>query len=74
MPSIAEVQERLAMYRAAERAILENNQSYQIGSQVFSKANIMFVQRQIDKLEEHLYILQGGGSAGCRPVVFGGRR
>ncbi|BDD88711.1 hypothetical protein [Desulfofustis limnaeus] len=74
MPTLAEVQERLALYKEAERKILTDNQAYQIGDQQFTKASIMFVQREIRYLEEQLAMLSAGGSAGCRPVVFGGRR
>lgn len=74
MPTLAEAQERLALYKEAERKILVDNQSYQIGDQQFSKANIMFVQREIRYLEEQIAMLSAGGSAGCRPVIFGGRR
>jgi hypothetical protein len=74
MPTLAEVQERLALYREAERKILVDNQSYQIGDQQFSKASLGQVQREIRFLEEQIAMLSAGGSAGCRPVIFGGRR
>lgn len=74
MSTITDIQERLALYKKAERVILEGNQSYTIGGQTFAKADLGRIQSMIRGLELQLSTACSGGFFGARPVVFGGRR
>ena len=70
----AEILERLALYLAAERKILEGNQSYSIGGVTYGRAELSQVRSEINRLRAELAVVQSGGSFGCQPVIFGGRR
>jgi hypothetical protein len=50
------LKERLQLYYAAERAILEGSQSYQIGSRQITRATIFRVQDEIKYLEKEVAI------------------
>lgn len=52
MATLTELQERLALYKAAETAILTGNQSYRIGNQEYNKANLRDIQYEIRSLEQ----------------------
>lgn len=70
----AETLERLALYIAAEKKILEGNQSYSIAGVTYGRAELSQVRAEIVRLRQDLDCLQNGGSYGCQPVIFGGRR
>ena len=70
----AEILDRLSLYLTAERKILEGNQSYSIAGANYDRANLGQVQKAITNLRAELLFVQNGGSGGCNPVVFGGRR
>jgi len=70
----AEILERLDLYLATERKILEGNQSYSIAGVTYGRANLTDVRNEINRLRQDLAIVQSGGSYGSNPVVFGGRR
>jgi hypothetical protein len=70
----AEILDRLALYLAAERKILEGAQSHSIAGTTFTRADLRAVQAEITRLRGELALVQSGGSFGCQPVVFGGRR
>lgn len=72
--TITELQERLALYLDAERKILEGNQSWSVGQQSFTKADLGEIRRTIASLRQDLFIKQNGGGFGCSQVVIGGRR
>lgn len=74
MQTLTELQERLKLYLDAETTILTTNQSYSIGNQEFSKANIMFIQREIRNLEQRIAVLSQNGRLSHSTTVFGGRR
>ena len=70
----AELLERLSLYLAAERRILEGGQSSTIAGTTFTQGDLRTVQLEITRLRGELALVQSGGSFGCQPVVFGGRR
>lgn len=72
--TIAQMQERLALYLTAEQKILEGHQSWSVGSQSFTKADLAEVRRAIDSLRREIAVAQNNGSFGCSQVVLGGRR
>ena len=74
MSQITEIQERLALYRAAERKILEGNQSHEVNGVKFTRANLADIQRVISTLELQLSQAQQGGRLSHSLTVFGGRR
>ncbi len=73
--SVTELKERLALYLAAEKVVLESNQSYQIGQQSYTKANLAMLQAEIRRIEARLELLeQQHGSYSAKQVIIGGRR
>jgi len=70
----AEILERLSLYLAAERKILEGNQSYSVSGVTYSRADLAQVRAEITRLRAELDMVQNNGSYGCQQVVFGGRR
>lgn len=77
MEPLIELQERLALYRTAERSILEGNQSYTIGSQTFTKANLGQIQSAISRLRQEIAMHPDNTNRGRMShsqTVFGGRR
>lgn len=70
----AEILERLALYLNAEKKILEGSQSYSIAGVTYGRAELSQVRAEIVRLRQELDIIQNGGSYGCQPVIFGGRR
>lgn len=74
MATIAEIQERLQLYRTAEKKILEGNQSWDVMGNRFERANIMWVQRMITSLEMQLAQAKQGGELSHANVLFPGRR
>ncbi|MDD3814423.1 MAG: hypothetical protein PHZ02_07230 [Desulfocapsaceae bacterium] len=69
-----EILDRLALYLKAEAAVLEGNQSYSVGGSTYNRADLGQIRSEITRLRQELKIAQNGGSYGCQPVVFGGRR
>ena len=74
MSQLTEAQDRLALYRKAEETILTSNQSYQIGTQQFTRANLGQVQAMIRTLEQQIAQLSQSGRLSHSQTVFGGRR
>ncbi len=74
MSDITELQERLALYKATERRILEGNQSWEVNGHKFTRANLAEIQRMITALEHRLAAARQGGAFGHSVTVFGGRR
>lgn len=78
MPTLAELQERLAAYKAAELSILNGHQSYSVGSMTFARANLAQVQAMIRTLEQQIATHPDNTTTSGRlshsQAVFGGRR
>ncbi|NDY41261.1 primosomal replication protein PriB/PriC domain protein [Dissulfurirhabdus thermomarina] len=74
MATTAELQDRLALYRAAEQAILSGAQEYRIGERRLVRADLAHIQAEIRSLELRLSVAQQGGRLQHAQVVFGGRR
>lgn len=47
---LALIKERLALYYAAERAILGGAQEYRIGTRQLRRGDLQYIQREIDRL------------------------
>lgn len=70
-----EIQERLNLYLAAEKKILEGNQSYSTKNGMsFTRADLPTIQNEIRRLRNELAMAQNGGVLTFSNVVFGGRR
>ncbi len=54
MPSKAEIQVRLELYRKAETAIVGGAQRYEVEDKVFQKADLGLIQTMIKGLESQL--------------------
>jgi len=74
MATIPEIQERLALYKAAEQAILEGGQEYRAGSVRLSRADLGMIRAEIEALEHKLAIAQASGRLSYSSAVFQGRR
>jgi len=74
MSQLTDCQERLGLYRAAERTILEGNQSYTIGTTQFTRANLGQIQAEIRNLEQQIAQLSNSGRLSHSQAIFGGRR
>lgn len=73
----AEITERLSLYLAAEKKILEGNQEVSMpgaGGAVFRRADLRAIQSEISRLRLDLAAVQQNGAFGSQSVVFGGRR
>lgn len=64
-----QIHERLECYYAAETAILEGAQSYQIGTRAFTRADLKTIQEMIKGLEAKLATLSRGGGMRMRSGV-----
>ncbi len=74
MATVAEIQERLSLYMAAEKAVLEGSQEYQIGKRRVTRANLAEIRAEISNLEARLAAAKNNGLFGHSITVFGGRR
>ena len=83
MPTLAELTERLTLYRTAEARILDGGQSYATssgtGERSATRANLGQVQAMIRQLEQQSAAhpdntAAGGGRLSHSQAVFGGRR
>ncbi len=74
MATTTEIQERLALYKAAETAILSGGQEYRLDNRSLTRADLGAIQKQIRDLEHQLAIATNGGSFGHSQAIFGGRR
>ncbi|MDH5525161.1 MAG: hypothetical protein OEY01_14390 [Desulfobulbaceae bacterium] len=74
MSTLTELQERLALYKAAEKAILEHSQEYQVGKRRLTRASLPEIRSEINNLEARIAATQNGGLFGHSVTVFGGRR
>lgn len=69
----AEILDRLALYLAAEKKILEGNQSSTVAGTTFTRADLGQIRSEIKNLRAELAMLQGQSFAPIQ-VFFGGRR
>ena len=76
MATLSELQERLALYRKAEEAILTGGQEYRIGLRAFRlrRADLQEIRAEIARLEHRIAAAQAGGRLTHAVTVFGGRR
>lgn len=73
--TLPETEARLALYLAAEAKILEGNQSITLpGGVQYTRADLGQIRAEINRLRMEIDALENGGSYGCQPVIFGGRR
>ena len=67
----------LRKYEAARDKILETGQSYRIGDREFTRADLRFLEEQIERLEQRLdSVTTGSGNGGkfkYASAVFRGR-
>lgn len=70
-----EILERLALYLAAEKKILEGNQKWTSPDGItYERATLGSVRAEIAAIRQELYMVQNGGSYGFQSIVFGGRQ
>jgi hypothetical protein len=73
MATVASLTATLAKYEAARDAVLTTGQSYRIDDREFTRADLEFLEAQIDKLETKIASAQAGGKLKFASAVFGGR-
>jgi len=67
----AQLQTRLDKYLAAEAAILDGSQSYEVDGASFTKADLGTIRKAISELEGKIAATQrGGGGFSTAQVVF----
>lgn len=66
---ISRLESRLTLYVNAETAILNGAQSYSIGDRTLTRANLRNIQETIEKIENELISLGGGGKVRVQRVV-----
>lgn len=71
MATLTELQADLAMYKAAELAIVSGAQSYEIAGRKVTKANLAEIRASISALELRIATLRGNRHG---VAVFAGRR
>lgn len=74
MATITEIQERLSLYREAEKKILEGNQSWEVAGNKFTRPDLPAIQRMIRSLDSELAMARNGGALSTAAVTFRGRR
>lgn len=74
MATITDIQERLTLYREAEKKILEGNQAWEVAGNKFTRPDLPAIQRMISSLEMALSQAQQGGELSYSNVEFAGRR
>ncbi len=76
MRSVTEIQEELALYVTARNKVLEGNQSWGVGDNQYTRADLRALERTIRDLRQELYLAEqlAGGYSTTQAVVFGGRR
>lgn len=75
MSDLTDLYERLALYIAAEKKILEGNQSWKSPDGVeYNRAGLGQVRDEIRRIRGEIQVLENNGSYGSQQVVFGGRR
>jgi len=76
--TLPELQDRLTLYLAAEKAILEGGQEWDVDGEKFTRAELPALQTEIRRLRHEIAMLervQAGGAPICfSQGVFGGRR
>jgi len=69
--TVAQLQARLDKYLAAEAAILDGSQSYEVDGAAFTKADLGTIRKAISELEGKIAAAQrGGGGFSTAQVVF----
>lgn len=66
---INRLETRLSQYINAETAIMNHAQSYSIGDRTLTRANLKNIQETIEKIENELISLGGGGKVRVQRVV-----
>lgn len=75
MSELTDLQERLELYKAGEKAILEGNQSWNSpDGMVYNRGNLFHLQREIRNIRQEISMLDGSGSYDAQVFTFGGRR
>lgn len=69
----AEILDRLALYLAAEKKVLEGNQSFTVAGTTFTHPDLGQLRAEIRNLRAELAIVQGQSFAPIQ-AFFGGRR
>ncbi len=63
------------MYLAAEKAVMEGNQSYSTPDGMsYTRPDLRTIRAEIKSLRQEIAMQQNGGSYGTQQIVFGGRR
>jgi hypothetical protein len=73
MATVASLTATLAKYEAARDAVLTTGQSYRIDDREFTRADLAFLESQIERLETKISMASGGGKLKAASAVFGGR-
>jgi len=66
---LADLQERLALYKAAEKAILGGSQSYSIGNRTVTMGDLDAILKQIERIRGQIRQLCRGNRISVQRVV-----
>jgi len=66
---LTRVEARLALYVAAEQAILEGAQAYSVGTRTLTRADLEAIADRIQRLEARVIQLSRGGTIRIQRVV-----
>lgn len=61
---------RLALYVAAETAILQGSQAYSIGNRTLTRGDLEAIAREIKRLEDEIIALSRGGAIRVQRAVL----
>lgn len=74
MATVAQLTSTLAAYETARDKILTTGQAYKIDDREFTRADLAFLESQIDRLEQKISMASNKGRLTFGRAVFGGRR
>ena len=74
MATEAAITATLLIYTTARDKILTGAQAYKIGTRQLTRADLPEINKQIERLEQRLAMVQNSGAAPSSAVVFGGSR
>lgn len=73
MATVASLTAALAKYEAARDAVLTTGQSYRIDDREFTRADLAFLESQIERIEQKI-TFAGSGRLTFGRAIFGGQR
>lgn len=70
MATLEKLRAKLAMYEAAEEAILDGAQSYSVNGRALTRANLSDIREAIDVLEARIEMKEGSAGGMTSPLFL----